>query len=92
MEDKSEIFVKAVHVHPHTGHVTLHVQTRTTRDGATWTGREAAYGVDALIYRHRFNCDREQLAQYVANQHRVNEGVHQELVEHLTGLEGKVIG
>lgn len=89
---ETTIICRRVHVTPTTGHITIRVQSKTKHETSTWMGHAKDYGVDVETFRGRFNSDIEQLKTYIVSQHRAMIGVHTQLVEELTKLEGQEIG
>lgn len=89
---QTEVIIKDVNVHPQTGHITVRVFTKTTDGGASWTGPEKDYGVDANHFAGHLNGDVEQLKKWILNQHQAYTGVHMGLVGELAKLKGQVIG
>lgn len=88
----SDIIVESVHVHPDTGHITVRVKTVTTDGSAAWTGPVRGYGCDAATFNARFNGDKQQLLNWIAQEHKGFHGAHVGLVEELTKLKGQKIG
>jgi hypothetical protein len=89
---QSKIFVRRVHVHPDTGHITIRLQSETSHESAAWTGPVKDWGVDAETFHHRFGADKQHLIDYMVGEHKAFMGRHDGLTDELSKLEGTQIG
>lgn len=92
MADGTKIIVDSVTVNPNTGHIFIRVHTVTTEGNATWNGPVRGHGLDAAMFKHRFNSDIEQVKSWMVSEHLGLHGAHQTLVAELHKLKGTVIG
>lgn len=89
---ETSIWVRRINVHPHTGHTTVRLQSKTTNGTASWDGPLKDWGVDAETFYYRFGGSKQQLIDYLVGEHKAFMGRHAAFTEELTQLEGKQIG
>lgn len=88
----TQIIVRDYHVDRLTGHVTVRVQSHTEDGDVKWDGPMREYGVSAAALIDRFNGDISQYEAYVAQEHKVFMGVHDDMIGKLLQRKGAVIG
>jgi hypothetical protein len=92
MADGTQIIVDGVSVHPDSGMMSIRVKAVTTVGSQKWYGPVKTYGIDANMYKLRFNRSIDQVLSFIASEHQGHNGAHLELVEELGKLKGRVIG
>ena len=92
MADGTVIMVVGVNAHPESGHISVQVQSTTTQGSNSWKGPVKTYGVDANMFKLRFNQSIDQLMSWIASEHLGFHGSNQELLAALDAKKGTVIG
>lgn len=91
MEDGTTIIVEDSSIHPGSGHISIRVHSVTTEGNKTTNGPSRIYGVDATMFKNRFNGDIEQVKAWIKSEHIGYQGAHESLVKEVNALKGQAL-